>query len=276
MKTERPWLVAQASVAGSSHENSSTVCQDAHSSEIVQSVEGPVLVVAVSDGAGSACCAEIGSRIAVNAICEQATEYFIGGGRLSAVTRSLMSDWFAGVREQIADAAAHGAMRDYACTLLVTMVGNEDAAFAQLGDGAMVALTRENGWAWIFWPQHGEYANTTYFVTEDGALDQFEFECRQRQILEVATFTDGLEQLVLDFRLRTPHEPFFHRMFAPLRSTTSGDCSSLSKHLESYLVSPGVRERTDDDVTLVLARRASPTEAASELVHVGDDDAKPY
>ena len=268
------WLVAKASVTGSSHEVAKGACQDAHRVETVQSDHGLVLIAVVSDGAGSARAADIGSQIAVHAVCEQAVAYFRGGGSTSALDRNQMSGWLAGVREQIADEAARtgGDLRDYACTLLITVIDSGHAAFAQLGDGAMVVLTPEKGWAWVFWPQHGEYANTTFFVTDDRALDQFEFECTRHRIDEMAMFTDGLEQLVLDFKSRTPHEPFFDRMFLPLRLANDGAGCDLSKHLENYLVSATVRERTDDDVTLVLARKViSGGARCAEPVHAGDE-----
>lgn len=168
-------------------------------------------------------------------------------------------------------------MRDYACTLLVAILTEKHATFFQIGDGAIVCRDQEPEWSWVFWPQHGPYVNTTYFVTEDSARDQLEFSSGPNRITEIAVFSDGLENLALHHPTRTTYDPFFDRMFKPLRSSEVIGCDqSLSKLLQDYLSSPAVGERTNDDVTLVLASRFSPQPTAasspdSEPVHGSSD-----
>lgn len=253
-----PWRIAAASVTGTSHGASDAPCQDAHETLLTVSSGQPVLVIAVSDGAGSARAGEIGSGLAVTAICEQAAAWFAAGGTLAVMGRRVLEEWVSGVREQIAEKAAEAEseMRDYACTLLVAVVGGGHSVFAQLGDGAIVVMSTEKDWSTVFWPQHGPYVNTTYFVTDDDALDRFEFDAGPHSVSEIGIFTDGLEHLVLDHKERTAHQPFFNRMFPPLRtSVVEGRDERLSQHLAAYLMSPAVTDRTNDDVTLVLASR---------------------
>lgn len=276
MPADASWRIASASVTGTSHEAAGAPCQDAHQVAVRRATTGPLLIIAVSDGAGTACAGEVGARTAVSAICEQAEAWFAAGRTLVALDRTAFSDWLCGVREQIAARAeaSESDMRDFACTLLVAIIAEEHAAFAQLGDGAMVALTPEREWSWIFWPQHGPYTNTTHFVTDDEACDRFEFDAGRRRVDEIAVFSDGLEQLVLDLKTRTAHDPFFNRMFPPLRCSTSTSTDhALSEHLAGYLSSPAVRERSNDDVTLVLASRLTviPEKSRSELVDASDD-----
>ena len=74
-----------------------------------------------------------------------------------------------------------GALRDYASTLLAALVGAEAAAFMQIGDGAIVIANRQsNGWAYLFWPQHGVFANTTNFVTSKDASQRMDFDLSRR------------------------------------------------------------------------------------------------
>jgi hypothetical protein len=252
------WRIASASVAGTSHKSRDTPGQDAYRIEIIEHGGEQILIVAASDGAGSARAAGVGSQAAVASIVEQARAWLSTEAALSELTRSVMEDWLKGVREQIADIAAEAEseMRDYAATLLVAVLAPNYAAFGQIGDGAIVVLTEEREWAWMFWPQHGEYANTTFFVTDSNALEKLEFEAGPRTIREVAIFSDGLEAMVLDYRSRTVHQPFFNRIISPLRQeSAAGNGPILSKHLETYLESSTVTERTDDDVTLILASR---------------------
>ena len=157
-------------------------------------------------------------------------------------------------------------LRDYSSTLLAAVVGAEAAAFLQIGDGAIVVANRRtNGWAYLFWPQHGEFANTTNFVISKDASKRLDFDLSPRRIDEVALFTDGIENLVLHQASRSVHEPFFNSIFKPVReSRANGIDAALSVGLQGYLALPQVSERTDDDKTLILATRAigAPAKAA--------------
>jgi hypothetical protein len=140
--------------------------------------------------------------------------------------------------------------------VLFALVGVEAAVFLQIGDGVIVVNDQALHWSWVFWPERGEFANTTFFVTDAAASDHLRFEHRQGSIDEIALLTDGIEPLVLHYASRIVHTPFFDRMFGPVRrSKAVGEDLALSQDLESYLSSPAILERTDDDKTLVLATR---------------------
>ena len=64
----------------------------------------------------------------------------------------------------------HAATGDYACTLLGVIASPTHTVCFQIGDGAIVIPASEpETYDWVFWPQHGEYANTTNFVTQANA-----------------------------------------------------------------------------------------------------------
>ncbi len=73
-------------------------------------------------------------------------------------------------------------MRDYACTLLFALVGVEAAVFRQIGDGVIVVNDQSSHWSWVFWPERGEFANTTFFVTDAVAADHLRFDQRHGSI----------------------------------------------------------------------------------------------
>lgn len=275
MEDHARWRYAHASVAGTAHLRIGTACQDACVVRAFDTVDGPALVLAVSDGAGTARFGEVGSSTAVACVLECAKAWFADRRGVSEITASVVHDWVSGIREQIAEIAgsAEQSMRDYAATLMLAILGETHSAFAQLGDGAMVVLTDERDWSWIFWPMHGEYANTTFFVTEDNALADLQFECRERAVHEIAGFTDGLEALVLDYKERTVFQPFFDRMLRPLRaSSTEGEDHTLSRQLASYLGSPAISSRSDDDLSLVLATRVPSVGPTHELIDTNAQD----
>jgi hypothetical protein len=135
------------------------------------------------------------------------------------------------------------------------IVFNDHAVISHIGDGACVLRKRGSmSWEVPSWPAHGEYASSTYFVTDD-PQPNLQFSLIEGEVSELAVFSDGIERLVLDFSNKTAFEGFFDPMFRPLATLGPGRERSLSASLRKYLDSPHVLERTDDDKSLVMAKR---------------------
>lgn len=261
MSGGRCWRIAAASAPGTSHAKLGIPCQDAHVVNLFPDRNGKnVLVVVVSDGAGSAAKAEAGSWLTCSSVAEAAQAYLING-KVSDISRDVALSWV-GIVQQAVDTRAkedNGVAKDYACTMLVAIVGEDAAAFLQVGDGATV-VSDDEGWCWVHWPQHGEFANMTNFVTEPNAEEKLAFDLCPRRIDEVAVFSDGIERLVLHESSKSVFDPFFDRMFPAVRSLDrDGLNCKLSASLENYLNSEIINDKTDDDKTLVLATRRSPS-----------------
>lgn len=254
-----PWRIASASAVGTSHLANGVPCQDSARHALITTGEGIVLVSVVCDGAGSAPHSEVGSRVAAQTFVEFVERYFDAGGRLADVDRRQALSWIFEASHAIeATARDNGAaQRDYACTLVGAVVGPQAAAFVQVGDGAIVVRSGEDGgWSHVFWPQHGEFANTTNFIVSPGVRHTMDFDLTLHRVDEFAMFSDGIEKLVLHDATQTVHDPFFDAMFPPVRTSAGeGVDAKLSEGLAAYLASPRVCARTDDDKTLVLATR---------------------
>jgi hypothetical protein len=253
------WRIALASEVGTSHEVAGTPCQDNAGHAIVHTSQGEVLIVAVSDGAGSAAFSEVGSSIAVTTFISDVELFITQGGQVSGIDAAQASRWVRRAAEAAtaaAEANEHEA-RDYSCTLLAAVVGAEHAAFIQVGDGAIVVSHGDDdGWSYVFWPQHGEFANTTNFIQTAEIESIIAFDLAPRRIHELAIFSDGIENLVLHKASRSVQQSFFQSMIQPVRKTeATGLDQELSKGLRRYLASSAICERTDDDKTLVLATR---------------------
>jgi hypothetical protein len=250
------WAVVSASVIGTSHETNATPCQD--SCQVVRSriAEQDVLLIAVADGAGSASHSQIGSREAVEHLLKVVVR---DAPNLASMNAAQARGWFHEVLEHLTRVADQGSisLNDLACTLLLAVVWPHGAVFAQVGDGAWVAECNGQLQA-ATWPPAGEYANITVFVTSKGALHvdeqdnaaHFQFRRLDGPIGAIAGFSDGLQSLALDYARRAPFEPFFHKVFAPLR--TVEDETQLIVPLRQLLASEVINSRTDDDKTLVL------------------------
>jgi serine/threonine protein phosphatase PrpC len=210
------------------------------------------LVACVADGAGSAKHSAIGSAKACESIVQSATAHFDRHHSLAGLQREDVLQWCDDVRALLSeDAAARGVdVRELATTLCAAVVSNTYAAFFQIGDGAII-LRRLGICGVVFWPQSGEYANTTNFLTSNEYRDHLQFFSTTTGFSDVALLTDGIERLALRFDSRTPHPPFFEPLFQALR--TDDDSRNLAEGLRRFLQSDSVRSRSDDDKTLILA-----------------------
>lgn len=247
------WRYAAGQATGTAHEKLGKPCQDRFVSTTVDA-HGTMIAV-VADGAGTAEHAHIGAEIAVTTVSSIA-QLAARAGRRDFT--DVLREGATLARQRILEAAADRELvpRDLACTLLAVIVAPMGAAALQIGDGVIVVGDKPLSWRWVFWPQKGEYANTTYFLSDEQALARAEVQVLDDGVLDVALMSDGLEQLAVHFASRKAHDPFFRPVFAPLHAEREdGESTRLSQGLAALLASPPVRQRTDDDVTLVIATR---------------------
>jgi hypothetical protein len=248
-----PWRVAKAAAVGTSHLVDSVPCQDSHLVDFVVGDErAQWLLIAVADGAGSASLSHLGSHAA----CTSAILHLKkNAGLLShseTAVECVRQCFLAALREVIDLAEKEAtALRELATTLQVAAIGDTYSVFGQVGDGAIVwgepgelRLAR--------WPDQAAL-NLTDFITSAPLTDTLHIVSTSTSVRRVACMTDGLAPLLLDFRGKCPHAPAFERLFSTC--TSAPDPSALSEDLATFLDSPHVNHRTDDDKTLVLAVR---------------------
>ena len=253
-----PWLAAAAAVDGRSHLETGTPCQDA----VAVSREGDRLVAALADGAGSAARSQLGSRRAVDA----AVAVLASWGELPEAGEPLddaVGDLLSRVRGAVEELAAEdgGELREYASTMLAVVADPSGVVAVQLGDGFLVDGADE-GYELVFEPQHGEYVNQTFFLTQDGFGARAR-ACRRPPARFLALSSDGLERLGLDCQRWVPHTPFFRYLddwlgLPPEPASDGEDPVEPDDELAAFLASGSVRGRTDDDLSLVLARWVPP------------------
>ena len=247
------WRYLAESVQGASHVRNGTPCQDF--STAVEFEADELLFLVCSDGAGSGSHSDQGSQIACRKLGDHVTKFVAQGGQIDDITRETALEWLESIRNDISTQAAAAGVtpRDLACTLIAAVISPKAAAFMQIGDGGAVASTDSGELQVVFWPEQGEFANTTFFLTAADAANRLRIEIINESIAEVALFTDGLQHLALRYDSKSVHGPFFRPFFARLRADE--DWQELSQPLRGFLSSEGVTKRTDDDCTLVLAAR---------------------
>lgn len=253
------WRCVSESVAGTSHVKVGLPCQDSSACQTIYTInKEPVLIAIASDGAGSAKRAEIGSKHICSHLMYDIEYLFKDGGNVCDINEVFAKQWLRNVQINIAQMAEEQELtsRDYACTVLAAVVGIDNAAFFQIGDGAIVVSGLEaNQYDCVFWPQKGEYENTTFFITDIFAYEQLNYCFIKRHIEEIAVFTDGLQMIALHYQSKKAHSPFFRPIFEHLSKTKMDSLNNFSVLLKSFLNSDQVNDRTDDDKTLILATR---------------------
>jgi hypothetical protein len=271
------WKYISASAVGTSHSRTGAPCQDSNGCRVFTAGDGSQVLVAVaSDGAGSASRSEEGSALACSLFLSEMEALFgeEGEGDVRQIGREFMEGWLTSFRREVELRAEHEGLtaRDFACTFLAAVVGDDCAAFAQIGDGVIVVPDPDElgEYNYVFWPEQGEYANQTYFATEDGAAAKLRFDLIPRRVEEVAVLTDGLQNLALHYQSQTAHAPFFAPVFTWLRIAPEDYAEKFTASLSGYLNSPKINECTDDDKTLILATRMP---AVTQPPHEQVDDA---
>lgn len=258
------WNLVFDSVQGEAHKKLDLPCQD--SCRAVQLIEEGerILLLACADGAGSASHSQIGSQIACDAIIELASNGLRTEIDFQLWDKQFATSWCVDIRERIQRKADELAIasRQLACTLLFAAIGPSSACFLQIGDGAIVvgedALLRP-----VFWPQAGEYAAITNFLTDPAFAGLIEVTRIESSIANIAMFTDGIERLALRFHDRTVHSPFFDPLIRYVQA--EGFSDQAFSDLRNFLDSPSVNQRTDDDKTLILACRVADRHAETHL-----------
>lgn len=262
---ESSWKMVFASLIGTSHIETNVPSQDSFLCNVLTEKNGSEVLVAVaSDGAGSASNSKEGSELTCSLFMSEIKDFLESGSELQFLTKEFGQQWIEYLHNALIPRSQSNdkGIKEFSCTLLAAIVGVECAIFYQIGDGAIVYATVDEPeeYCLVEWPQQGEYANTTNFITDNEAGGNLKYEMVSTRIDDIAIFTDGLQTVALDYKERVAYPPFFNSMLSPLRSEKIS--SNLNEELINFLSSPKINERTNDDKTLILASRRQPSTAS--------------
>lgn len=245
------WRWALASKIGTSHLRMGTRKQDATSCFSYESKDTSIVCAIVADGAGSAPFGGEGASLVCRILKESVKTHYLNSNGLPS--SELVWSWIDCIRDSLTLAAENRSIKkqSFASTLVFLLIMEDKLLVAHIGDGAIVGR-KADFWEALSWPENGEYASTTYFITDDPFPNARIFELKG-EYDAFALFTDGIEDLALDQMNKVPHSPFFAKMLEPLdKISKTGKVLELSKALGSFLESERVCERTDDDKSLIL------------------------
>ena len=245
------WRWASASVIGTSHIRNSARLQDAYA---VSELGKGGLFAVVSDGAGSTKFGAYGAWLSCRFLSVRFREWVHENHSLPA--NDDLSNWIDELRVRISAIAARRdtVPRQFAATLAAIAVVEEEAVSLHIGDSAIVGRSGEE-WVSLCWPENGEYASSTYFITDE-PKPRLNITRHSSEYDALALLSDGVGDLALSHLEHTAHPRFFAPMIRPVDvALGEGRLAELSNKLATHLASPAICERTDDDKTLILISR---------------------
>lgn len=247
------WTWISAAYKGTSHEKTGVRLQDALTCFSSSYRKKNVFFAVISDGAGSASHGGEGASLVCRKLSQSARKYFLKHSKLP--NTETIEAWVDTARDTIFFAAMRRSLtpRDFAATLVCVISYGSETIIIHIGDGCIVLRDEAlNEWIAPSWPDHGEYASTTSFITDESLKLRVTRHCNP--ISAIALFSDGLERLALNFTENKPFAGFFDGIVKPLKQSQDlGKNKSLSASLRNYLNSEAINARTDDDKSLIIA-----------------------
>jgi Protein phosphatase 2C len=242
------WRWAAASEIGTSHIRSGDRLQDAFA---VSAISDNHVFAVVCDGAGSAKFGYSGAWLCCRVLTVRFREWISEKDTLP--DDQTVRGWIDDIRDRLSIAAdrRNTSRRQFDTTLAAILISPNEVLALHIGDSAIIGRC-DSGWDAICWPENGEYASTTFFITDDPE-PRLNIVRQLRLHNAFALLSDGVGNLALSDLEKRAHPGFFNPMMRPVDSELgAGRLKQLSQKLGVYLSGPAVCERTDDDKTLVL------------------------
>jgi hypothetical protein len=264
------WRIARASLQGTSHVAGDVPCQDYN--KVMQFND--YMIIAVADGLGSASKSDVGANIACSAgidyICDELSNVQLQNPLFRRIKKlfrrsvpvpfdykKLLTKAVKYARDQIFLQALleNSQDKDYACTMLLTIIKNSEFYLVHVGDGAVVgAFESENQEIieTISGPDNGEYANSTTPITSPYYAEHLRYACSSgdKKLQGIFVFTDGIQNLCINHQTKQAFSGFFTPILQWFREFTID--VDLDDKCMQLLNSPRIRENSDDDLTLVV------------------------
>lgn len=268
------WQFFSSSVTGVSHYSSSTPCQDKHS--VVSSADGKWLAAVVSDGAGSAKYAEIGAETTVKIFCESliALSSELNTRTPGTWINDFLIEKILALRQQLRIIAGKDEINEYHCTLVAALVGEKGGFSIHIGDGHITGGNFEllnNGKINLnsnninSFPENGEYANETFFVTEGNWVKHIRVSPLP-PLDWIALTSDGGSSLLFDGK-----DNVKSGFLIPVLGFALDEPQSASKLLTTTISDPKANQLTSDDKTIVVAYRKNKMLTSERIIYKESD-----
>jgi len=241
---DAPWRIYAASAIGKGHIDGGLPCQDA----CEHTCRNGRLVAVVCDGAGAASSSAIGAKECATGVCEFLAA--LAGEPAAAGELPMIEQAIEAARVEIDRRALELVLsaRELACTLVGAVLFAQGGCLFHIGDGmAVVELT--DGTTILSTPENGEYANETYFVTNEDWRAHLRITPFTGQIRCLALMSDGAMPFVINREKTDLFGPFIEPVKSYLTTVSESEGSDA---LQATLADERTWSITSDDKTLLL------------------------
>lgn len=249
------WKVVAGSATGPTHLARGEVCQDAYDWRC----DEHWLVAIVCDGAGSARFGDTGAQHAARSLCR---DLFASIPRNGSDLTDTAQYWHSRVvcaidRARNSLVMTHvrngDSLNDFHSTLVGAIAGPDTGWFFQIGDGGGAAVI-EKQWssAVLTLPENGQYADETFFYTEDHWRQHLRFTPFPSESDLLTLMTDG----AMTFVMARGRAGLDAKFIEPVtRFLDNVDVETGKEALVTTLDDPRTFTITSDDKTFLWARR---------------------
>jgi hypothetical protein len=249
------WTFSHVSTVGSSHLSNDIPCQDTSIATRVITHKGEYIILAASDGCGTAKYSDLGSQLIISELTE-CLAYWIARPKLLPSLLDIIDFAFGHVHKKLVSKASleNISISQLAATCLCIVIGPGEFAAAQIGDGVIVGATNDV-YGCLFWPSQ-EYANVTHSLTDKEWYKHVQKVSHHSNLaLPNAWFlaTDGIQSISCDYQKRVPHVGFVSGLIRRLRSLPSESETLMTESLDKFFRSDKINTAVSDDKTVVLA-----------------------
>lgn len=247
------WRVFSASVTGKRNLEQGIAGQDASHWVVLDDQ----LVAIVCDGAGSAAEARAGAAFIARALADDLSSTIQAARRAPATEigapEAAIAVAIENARVGLAEIAASRRLplQDFSCTLVGCAVSSEGGWLFHIGDGFAIQQGVD-GDSVLSRPENGEYADETYFVTDENWKDHLRLTplAPPERGSVIGLMSDGTAPFAVNRERSGFFRPFIDPIAAFLRDTTM---PHGNESLRTLLESPRASEISTDDKTLLLA-----------------------
>ena len=240
--------VVDASVAGPDHARRGVPCQDRAAVEVIGDT---TVLLAVSDGLGSATHAETGAEAAAGAAVRAAAAFIHAAPDAPPGEVLTTAMWCARAAMLRAADGIGCTPRDVAATLMIAMVTPDRASITSIGDGSAITET-DAGFAVALGPPEREYVNEVDPLTMDGWERAVRSQVIDGPIRSLTAFTDGCQHAAI-----TPDGDVGAAFIPPIVAHVREHGEASADALRGLLAGDKVAEHSGDDKTMVVVTMGS-------------------
>lgn len=243
-------LSGGASCIGEAHKRAGIPLQDCFG--VYNHAEGKYSIAVVSDGAGSAKHAEIGSSKITNEfiseikrLCDKSL-VFSNETFKESVSMAIQSTRTALVNDGYA-------LRDCHATIVAAVTFSDRCFLVHLGDGLALAFIQEPSGAIAVCasePENGDASNETFFYTEDNWLGHLRITEIPRAVLGCMLMSDGMEDFA--WNPESGIKESFSKPIFEKAAQANKSSAELNKILSTIVSDERTNQYTNDDKTLCL------------------------